>query len=537
MQDIRARSLYSLFYFSKVVLGYPHMVPHLHGKHSEWFLTNWEEGITKQGIEFPRGFFKTSLFTIGGSIWSILPHNDEDAAYAIAHLEGMTEEKWFRRMKLHDQDARQILAFETMDNASRMVQRIKLHFEENDLFRAAFPEIAYQGKEAPWNNMSLRIRRVGFAKRETEGTFDAIGVGGALQSRHYDRAWEDDLVGEKARDTRSVMEDTIGWHQRLAGAFNRGVDQTRFLISNRWGYMDLNSHIREHEKDWDWHTVAAMELDSDTGELVSTFPEEYPMSKLLALKESMTDINFNCQYMNSPHMPGEDEVGPKLHFYTVDRERGRLVCSCGASWSPRQMLRYMNYDPYQSRNTSVSCPALVVTGTTADKHIILLQTWTHRGSYAEVFDQMWRMNDAWKPHYFSYEDVGSQNMTEEYIRKAQSEATFNDKYKTKIVNIQRDKPGGKAMELRVRDHLFPVLRGVSGTFACHRNHQAFLQQLQTFPFPHHAHDYDILDALAYAARRWRFPLPDEALPLIEQADSAAIAAYSKPYSHMETFTS
>jgi len=39
-----------------------------------------------------------------------------------------------------------------------------------------------------------------------EGTFDFIGVGGALQSTHYDLAIQDDLVGREASKSETIMK-------------------------------------------------------------------------------------------------------------------------------------------------------------------------------------------------------------------------------------------------------------------------------------------------------------------------------------------
>ena len=84
-----------------------------------------------------------------------------------------------------------------------------------------------------------------------EGTFDFIGVGGALQSRHYTGGIiQDDVVGKKAIESAVTMASTIDYHQLLMGAFeNEDPDHEgdELVVGNRWGYHDLNSYIREHE--------------------------------------------------------------------------------------------------------------------------------------------------------------------------------------------------------------------------------------------------------------------------------------------------
>lgn len=542
MLDMRVRSLFSLYYFSRVVLGYQRLVQHLHGELGELFLSRWENGANKQAIEVARGHFKTSFFTISGSVWIVLPVRDEDTEYALERLK-IPPDLWFKRVKLHDRNATQLLAFENITNSMRKIKEIKWHFEENQLFRAVFPDIAYTGEEAIWKHDCLKIRRTGPDARKGEGTFQAIGVQGALQSMHFNIMWEDDCVGLAATNSEAVMEDTIQWHGLLNGAleYDPGKPQfpARFLVSNRWGYHDLNGWVRKHEPDVIFHTHSAIRYNSQ-GEEESTFPEEFPLQKLWTIRDSnsMTKYDFACQYLNSPVPPGEQEIGTdKLHFWTSEPD-GLIKCSCGYSVYPSQLYRHMQYDPYQARGArSKSCPAVGVTGCGPRQsgdfknHVFLLQTYTTKGTYGNIFDTLFTFNDKWAPHSFGYEDVGSQNMVEFYIRQQERRADWT---RRRFPTITGDKPKGKGMEIRVRDYLFPVLRGDGNrAFSLHKSSTLVLNQLDTFPFPVFDHDYDILDMLAYSALHWRFPPGDEERRREKAAEQTVLDKLGVPYSHYE----
>jgi hypothetical protein len=142
MRDVRVRSLWSPYYFTRVCLGYHDLVPHLHGREMDRFVENCERGVRKHWIEWPRGFFKTTCFTVGCGMWFNLPHTDADARYAIDVL-GINEEAWFKRMALHNQDWLNLLAFETFANAKKKVGIIRHHFEATELFRAAFSPLLH----------------------------------------------------------------------------------------------------------------------------------------------------------------------------------------------------------------------------------------------------------------------------------------------------------------------------------------------------------------------------------------------------------
>lgn len=539
MRDMRVRSLWSPYYLAKVVLGYRDLVEHLHFRDSELFISRWADGSRRQLIEYPRGFFKSTSYTIATSIWVVCPPSDEDTEYAITHL-GIDPLAWEKRMALHNQDALQLFAFETDSNAKKKVAEVKWHFEENTLFRAMFPEIKYTGQEEPWNANCLKIRRVGYARRAEEGTFEAIGAGNALQSRHYDIVWEDDLIGERSAKSLVDLDRIRGWHSRLNGAFVDAAKQVRFVVGNRWGYSDLNSWIREKEPgDWYIYSRAALEVDPDTGEQSAIFPERYSVEKLLEIKRSMSDYDFACQYLNSPTMPGEKEVDTStFHTYTVG-EKGVIICSCGARVSPANLYRVMSYDPYTAKDVrSMSRPAIVVSGCSPCKHKFLLDVYMAKEDYKKVFLQLFRMNTRWRPHLFTYEDVGAQNMCEFYIREFQNSTEFQnskDLYGVtfrRFPRIEALKTGGKNMEIRIRDYLLPA---VKDRFSYRPGiHEFLIHMFQSFPFPVIGHDYDPLDALAQSARRWRFPLGEEEEQAAEEQEQYFIThLLNVPYTHME----
>lgn len=529
MRDMRVRSIYSPYYFEKVVLGYRDLVDHLHQTDLELFVDRWAAGTRKQFIEWPRAFFKTTTFTIGVSIWITLPVTEADHLYALETL-GLPEDKWLARTSLHDQDATQLIAFETDENAKKKIGQIKWHFEENELFRMLFPEIAYTGKEPKWSNDCLTIRRVGERRRDAEGTFEAIGVGGALQSRHYKIVWEDDLVGERARKSQAEMDKVIGWHGRLHGAFENASTAIRFGVSNRWGYNDLNSHIRENEPDVVFYTRAAWEINPETGESIAIFPERYSIESLLQIQDSgsMTRYDFSCQYLNSPTLPGDQQVDlTKRHWYTV-AEDGAMKCSCGGTYYPSQLNRYLHYDPYNAKVTSTSCPALVSVGTSSDEHVFVLSTWMIKGTYDNVYSQIFNQNDRYRPQIFTYEDVGHQNAVEYHWKTLAKTVEYKAEHKNPPT-IMGIGTGNRNKEIRVREGLFPVIE--NRKFSTRKTMVDLDKQLETFPNKTLNHDYDLLDALAQGSMVWKFPNSDDTILSARSEEEEYLKKLGIPYGH------
>lgn len=538
-RDLRVRSLYSNYFFVKTILNYPELTDYFHQVEMEEFLDRRADGVRKQCIEWSRGFFKSTCFTIGTSIWMTLPVTEQDTDYAIYKLK-IDEEQWLRRASLHNQNIRQLLAFETADNAIKKLMEIKWHFEQNELFRSVFPEISFTGDEPVWNNECLIIRRTSSGGRHQEGTFEAIGVGGTLQSRHYDEVWEDDLVGKNAVESDTVMQKTIRWHGLLSGCFVDAARQVRTVISNRWALNDLNSYIRANEPDFHFHTRSAIYFDSEDGQEKPTFPydgegkERFTVSNLYAIEHSgsMTRYDFTCQYLNSPQLPGEnDEIIRSLHKFIV--REGRIECDCGAKWYPEQLSIYIHYDPYNAKGTgSTSCPAIVVPGLSPDKHIFLLDWWMHKGIYEQVYSKLYEYNDQWKPGIFTYEDVGHQNMTEFHIREVEKNPIHTKRHR-KFPRIVPVKTGGREKISRIRDHFLPYID--QGKFSVRpTKHIIFTEMLKSFPNKVLDHDYDLLDALAQGATLWRFPLEQDIIEKESEDEQKLLKELGRPYTQLES---
>lgn len=536
--NLRVRSLFSPYFFVKIVLGYSKLTDYLHQHDMELFVKRLLQGHCKQWIEWPRGFYKTTTFTLGCGMWFALPFNERDTDYALSKLK-LPEEEWFARLSLHDRNSTQLYAFETIDNAKKKVGQVKWHYEANELFRSCFSETAYDGSESPWNSECIKIRREGYGERVQEGTFEAIGVGGALQSRHYTIVWEDDLVGKKARDSQTEMQKTIDWHGLLHGAFEDATRQMRFGVSNQWGFSDLNHWVRANEPDFIFYSRSSKEFDEETGEERAIFPvdgqgqQAFTLEALSRLEHGggMNKYDFACQYMNRAITPGDQEVDlAKIHYFTVD-DTGKMQCSCGVSWFPSQCNRYMHYDPYNAKGAgSTSCPAIVVVACAPDKHVFWLDLYMGRGSYGKVFDHVFRMNTTWKPVLMTYEDVGHQNMTAFYIRQFQNSKDFADTKWAPVKRIEGVGTHGVPKEIRIRERLFPLVE--AGRLSLRKKHSIVVEMMETFPHRVPGHDYDALDAAEDGADFWRFPQPEELSRELEEGAAEYERQLGQPYSCM-----
>jgi hypothetical protein len=293
---LRLNSLGDPYFFGKAVLGYDRFVRHLHGR----WLDRLSDPELKLVFQAPRDHFKSTCGTVTLSIWWALPfgNREEDWMYRLGYSEA-----WVRYMRrIHDPNVRIAIASETEPNAIMMGFRFDAIYESNKVFRDVFSDILPQ-TGSTWNQLLKTQNRT---KGDGEGTFNFMGVGTVLQSRHFDRSIQDDLFGEEALYSESTRDRTIEWHQRLPGAFDTDRLSARLMnlelvIGNRWGLNDLNGHIMENDTSFSFETHSAEGgccPHHPPGQPI--FPEEFTMDRLASLRVRFGIRSYSAHYLNMP---------------------------------------------------------------------------------------------------------------------------------------------------------------------------------------------------------------------------------------------
>lgn len=303
---------FSLFYFCCIVLNYEDLSGRIHGPLC-YFLEHPKYGRYRDAT-VPRSWFKTSIATVGKSIW--LP---------------------IRR----DPNIRILIAMNTADNAEKRIHVIRQHWENNELLKAAFPELVPDFRQTRWSNSCAELRR---KKRSEEGTYEAIGSGGAVVSRHYDHIDEDDLVYAKKDDlsgseicpNQEDINKAIGWHKLVYSLFSNPAKSTLDNIGTRWAVHDLKDWIYQNEPNkFRFFRLSAEKIDqlnNPTGEPM--WHERFSKEVLQDLKDSQGSVMY-CTPAESPvlmsnwdNKPIKDvNVGDKIIGFTrgENSKKTRLV--------------------------------------------------------------------------------------------------------------------------------------------------------------------------------------------------------------------
>ena len=493
---VRLNALGSLFFFEKVVLQRAKLTEALHKP----VLESLESPRPRFLLEMPRDHYKTVMVTEGRSMWRVLPFTDGDEA---AMRELGYDDAWIAWMReTHDATRRILTVSEILNNAEKIGYRIDWHYRENMLFRHIFPEIIPDNK-CVWTNESKQQKCAGRGP-QGEGTFDYLGVGGALQSRHYSDVNEDDVVGKDALESELVMEKTIDYHKLLIGAFESYKGAAWTVVNNRWAPNDLSGWIRANQREFAIESHSALGgccARHPAGEPI--FPEEFSKETLEEIRRIQGPYFFSHQYLNLPVSPEECIFNKDwLRFYAPAPSPTKI----GRHWlhhevregetipdlDPNVLIRTMVVDPNHAGLNGRARHAIVVTGLDPENdRVYLLDVWAQSASYDDLMANVYRMADRWNLRDFWLETVAAQKYLKYHIE-------YRNKVEKRSLAVMplKSDTGRNAKRVRI-EALEPVFR--DKRLWVRSDQSEFLDEYYAYPG---GRTVDILDCLGYATQTW-----------------------------------
>lgn len=507
--------------------------------HYQMCLAVEKDGL-KEVIEIPRDHFKSTVYSECYTSWRALPFTDEDEVYMRGLGYGDRWIKWMRFV--HNQDIRILVVSEIITNAIKIGSRLKSLYEDNAEFKYIFPEIIPDAS-CKWSAESLFQMRTKAGRGQGEGTFDFIGVGSALQSRHYDIVIQDDLVGRAAFESDTTMQKTIEYHQLLVGAFDAAIDDggrdnDEIIVGNRWSYKDLNSYIRTNETYFNFTTHSALGGCCDLHPFgVPIFPEAFNLEKLARYKKRLGSYLFSCQYLNVPINPAEVKFkladlrryefirDPSVTFtdtslfnHSTTRVRTKVMIrhkvkegDVEEDLAPRNLKRYLIADPNHSGNDGRCRHAITVTGIAEDpRRVYLLEAWAKSCGTDEFIETMLHLAiEVWKVDEIHLETIAAQKYLKYHMDYIIAERARGDqRYRNlKIVELKTPKTAN-AKKMRI-DGLGPIFE--RGEFWANVvGMEEFYEEFESYPS---GKLVDILDTLGYGPSVWDFDTNTEEIEL------------------------
>ena len=389
-----------LFFLVNTVLEYELLSPKLHKHYCMW--KQKTRGIKHRLELMPRGHYKT--INIGEAVQIARPNTDDV----------VSDYPWTL-----GPDVKILLSHETEKGASRALFEIAEAFMSKPMMLALFPECIPTHRKQRINSLELELPRSVHWK---EPTFDVIGAGGAAQGRHYHHLKLDDLIGDKARDSLTVMNSILDWFDSIPSLLTRAKIDGWDLIGTRYSMFDVYSHAMERyginrevsvlnamdqnrEQVQDGVLAAYMRSAYESGEII--FPEEKDEEYYAPLRKNRKI--WAAQYVNNPLDSGLTEFESKwLKFYNV-ADNGDLIVFEGDRGSrrivPSSLDRVVLIDPSMGESEESDETGIVVTGTDSRNNIYVLETILKHLKPHELINTMFQLNHRWYPRLFSVEEV------------------------------------------------------------------------------------------------------------------------------------
>ena len=459
----------SLYYLCKEVLNYREMVPHVHG-HIAHFATHPSYGRFRQAT-VPRSWFKTWLWTVGKSIWLTLPD----------------EEELYKDIYPHrGPNIRILIASNVIDNAAKMINKIKQEWMNNERLKSAFPELVPDFNKTRWSDSCAEVRRTIKAQ---EGTYTAVGVGGSVISQHFYHLQEDDLIyakkddftGQELMPSQEDIENAIGWHKIAFSLLANPKTGTMDNVGTRWAPHDIIDYIRTRESHY-----ATFEINATKNSQWPIFsnddcvwPERYDKPTLELIRDAQQGPIFETQYLNRPRA-GEDitfDIAYLHRHSTLDEypNTGRWLTIVDlASWKDSKHI----------------CRNVVLTGKrTPDNHFWIGRVDAGKFTPSDVIDLI-KLHVQQFSSKALIEEVGYQVALRHFARlDMEKEGSFA----YTIEQLPSDNRKG-AKDLRIQS-IEPIVH--NGMFHVLDSMKSTIQEMEDYPY---AATKDILDCVGHLIR-------------------------------------
>lgn len=508
--QMRFRALTDTYYLATVVMGYNKLIPQTHGPLCA-FLDSCK--ATRRLIQMPRSHFKTVCVTI--------VHRTKQV--------------------LNDPSQRILIVGDTGPNAKKHLGKIKNQFESNNLLRFLFPDRVWEdtSKAPAWSQDSLYLPQDenGTPALHGEPTFDAIGAGGGVVSRHYNTINADDLIGEDEYYSETDMSKKIDWFTNLEALFIPPFEETLMDIpSTYWRTDDVYAYAEDFYGGH-YSKVPTGPYSYQRGPLAvfrrgavedgePIFPVQYdekgraingyPIEFFERLREKNPE-RYAAQYANNPKSAENAYFRPEyLRYYDLRTDDGSILSVelsrdiIDLVYTERLVIQSF-CDPHAGGTNKFrgSRAAVITTGLDPRyPRIYILDAWIKRAPTNIIIDEIFRQNAKWHPETFSIEANGLQKMLKYWIDERSEREP--DKYGD-VPYVPYIPKGGKDTEGRIKG-LQPLFK--AGQIFMQRGFFELIEEYESYP----RGLKDGLDALSQGLHFWGvgFGTPDEEFEAYER---------------------
>lgn len=446
----------SHFYeFNKEVLGWQDIYEPLHRPLCNFVTDNI--GRKQLLIELPRSTFKSSMVTVGYTVWRIV----------------------------NNPDIRILLVNATYPMVTKFISQIQDQLKKNPQILEIYGDLSADAEI--WNENTIKLK-TDHSYKTKEPTLFGYGMQGNLVSAHYDVILLDDVVNWDNVATLDQLEKTKDFYRSCIDLLDppspdlvRGI----VVIGTPYHYADLYAWIEN--KDNDVHKYFAIMRkpaftgDWDEGDLL--FPDRLDWKRLRYLRSVEGPTHFASQYMLVPMLSEDSIFKYDFRYYEEDDLKGMDV------------LTFMTVDPAFSTEKSADQTAMVVISVDKNNTWYVRDVLVGRWNPNDFIRELMYMDEKWKPMSIGIETVAFQKALAVFLRE-EVRRQHKNPLPIKELRPETGRTSGMSVskEYRIQSLEPRYAEGMIYHNKSLKYNEALEDQLRRFP---HNDKDDIIDALAY----------------------------------------
>ena len=369
--------------FSREVVGWGDLYPPLHGSLTSFMQDNRDK---KRLILLPRGHLKSSVITVGYSLWKIA----------------------------QDPKVRILIANGTYDMAVTFLSQIKDHLRRNEKFIELFGDLTTEADK--WSENMITVKREESYERK-EPTITAFGIGGNLVSQHYDVIIFDDVVNRDNVHTGDRILDVQMFYKDAMDLLDNPDKSEVVVVGTRWHEADLYGWILDQDNPASTEYVSMLrtavegnfELTKnsatgrykiDGGDLI--FPTKFTRGGLEKLLNDKGPSEFSAQYLNDPVPSDQALFRHEFKYYEDSDLKGQNLNTfvlCDPAF----------YDP-SSKSVDLDYAVFLVLQVNQNNDWFIRDILRDRMQPKEIIDMMFELDKTWKPRTTGIETTAYQKI-------------------------------------------------------------------------------------------------------------------------------
>lgn len=468
-----------LYMLCKWGLGYDQVEEEAHAALCAFMV---HERSARRMVLMPRGFLKSTICTIGDSI----------------------------RLSLIDPTTRILIQNEVYDNSTNFLDEIKNHWTSNKILRAMFPELVpekFMGPQADWSMDRASIVRDCVFK---EATYTAAGSGSSPQSMHFKHIKNDDLIGEKAKNSEALMTAAKHWVDAQRPLLDRLSDQMDYY-GTRKTLQDVYNYIMEKLGD---KVKVFLRLPIENGESIFS---KFPIQDLMEIMIESPDV-WAYDYMNNPMGEGGFSWSDKYtQYYNFSKDGGSVEYLSPAtntmqSWKIEELFIVVTADPNQGQPTAPDKAACAAQGVSPLGQVFILETWAERYSPHGFIEAIFALCLKWNPQRVGIEQAGNQTTLYYFEKHMMEMQRYWDLKPTLHGNVPKPARTKQALDTPLKQHRFFVLPEQAELISAIHLHPQIAK-----------HNWDVLDCVAQGPQVYETGRSGREVEEDEEAETKLIA--------------